>query len=121
MIGIGVLVMNLLDATHVLEFITEIIKLPANLLLGLPPEIAPIMLLNFLRKDASVALLVPLDLTAKQFIIASIFLTLSTPCVASFFSMIKELGIASALKLTGLVFFIAIASTSLLHMLFILF
>ena len=120
MIGIGVLVMNILDVTHVLSFITELIKVPANLLLGLPSEIAPIMLLNFLRKDASVALLVPLNLTAQQFIISCIFLTLSTPCVASFFTMIKELGTLTALKLTGLVLLIAIAATSILHFIFML-
>lgn len=118
MIGVGVLAMNILDATHVLSFITELIQKPANLLLGLPPEIAPIMLLNFLRKDASVALLVPLNLNAHQFIIACLFLTLSTPCVASFFTMLKELGTKTALKLSALVFIIALASSSLLHVIF---
>lgn len=120
MIGIGVLVMNILDVTHVLSFITELIKAPANLLLGLPSEIAPIMLLNFLRKDASVALLVPLNLTTQQFIISCIFLTLSTPCVASFFTMIKELGTITTLKLTGLILLIAIAATSVLNFIFML-
>jgi Fe2+ transport system protein B len=85
MIGAGVLVMNILNTLHVLSVITELIQKPANVLLGLPSGIAPIMLLNFLRKDASVALLVPLNLSAHQFITACIFLTLSTPCVASFF------------------------------------
>jgi ferrous iron transport protein B len=118
MIAVGVLVMNVLDVLHVLSFITYIIKKPANILLGLPPEIAPIMLLNFLRKDASVALLVPLNLTMHQFIIACIFLTLSTPCVASFFSMIRELGMKTTLKITGAVFLIAIVSTSVLHFMF---
>jgi Fe2+ transport system protein B len=84
-------------------------------LLGLPSGIAPIMLLNFLRKDASVALLVPLNLSAHQFITACIFLTLSTPCVASFFTMIKELGTKMALKLTCLMFFIALAASSFIH------
>lgn len=118
MIGIGVLVMNVLNATHVLSFITEVIKGPANLLLGLPPEIAPIMLLNFLRKDASVALLVPLNLSGEQFIISCIFLTLSVPCVASFFTMIKELGTVTTLKINGLVLLIATIASSLIHMIF---
>lgn len=120
MIGVGVLVMNILDALHVLSFITELIQRPANILLGLPPEIAPIMLLNFLRKDASVALLVPLKLSAHQFIIACIFLTLSTPCVASFFTLFKELGTKTALKLTGLMFIIALAASSFIHFIFML-
>lgn len=120
MIGAGVLVMNILDALQVLKLITEVIQKPANILLGLPPEIAPVMLLNFLRKDASVALLVPLKLTAHEFIIACIFLTLSTPCVASFFTLFKELGNKTALKLTGLMLLIALVSSSLIHFIFIL-
>lgn len=118
MIGVGVLVMNILDALHILSFITGVIQKPANILLGLPPEIAPIMLLNFLRKDASVALLVPLKLTAHQFIIACIFLTLSTPCVASFFTLFKELGTKTAVKLTCLMFVIALVSSSLIHFIY---
>jgi len=120
MIGIGVLVMNILDALNVLSFITKVIQKPANILLGLPSEIAPIMLLNFLRKDASVALLVPLNLTAHQFVVACIFLTLSTPCVASFFTMFKELGAKTSLKLTCLIFLIALVSSSLIHAVYML-
>ncbi len=120
MIGVGVLAMNILDNLHVISFITEIIQKPANILLGLPAGIAPIMLLNFLRKDASVALLVPLNLTAHQFIIACIFLTLSTPCIASLFSLIKELGAKTAMKLILLMFLIALAASSLIHFMYIL-
>jgi ferrous iron transport protein B len=120
MIGVGVLVMNVLDALHVLSFITEVIQEPARILLGLPSGIAPIMLLNFLRKDASVALLVPLNLTAHQFVVACIFLTLSTPCIASFFSLIKELGGKVTLKLVGLMFLIALISSSLIHFVYML-
>lgn len=120
MIGAGVLVMNILDVLHILSFITGVIQEPAKVLLGLPSGIAPIMLLNFLRKDASVALLVPLNLTAHQFVIACIFLTLSTPCVASFFTLIKELGSKIALKLIGLMFLIALISSSLIHFIYML-
>lgn len=121
MIAVGVLVMNVLNILHVLNFITEVVKRPAKVLFGLPAEIAPIMLLNFLRKDASVALLIPLHLTAPQFICACIFLTLSMPCVASFFTMIKELSAKTTLKVTGIIFMIAVVSTTLLHIVFTLF
>lgn len=120
MIGVGVLIMNILDALHVLSFITEVIQKPVNIMLGLPAGIAPIMLLNFLRKDASVALLVPLNLTAHQFIIACIFLAISTPCIASFFTMIKELGNKTALKLICSMFIIAFVSSSLIHAVYML-
>jgi len=118
MIAIGVLLMNFLNALHILSFITDLIKKPINILLGLPPEIAPVMVMNFLRKDASVALLVPMNLNSHQFIIASIFLVLSTPCVASLFTLIKELGIWTALKITGLIFFATMLITSMLHLFF---
>lgn len=121
MIAVGVLAMNILNILHVLSFITEIVKWPAKVLFGLPAEIAPIMLLNFLRKDASVALLIPLHLTAAQFISACIFLTLSMPCVASFFTMVKELSAKTALKITGIIFMIAVFSTTILHIFFTLF
>ncbi|WP_333887867.1 ferrous iron transporter B [Clostridium sp.] len=118
MIGVGILTMNILDTLHILSFITEIIQKPINILLGLPSGIAPIMLLNFLRKDASVALLVPLNLSAHQFIIACIFLTLSTPCIASFFTMFKELGNKTALKLICLMFITAFVSSSIIHFIY---
>ena len=121
MIAVGVLLLNVLNVTHILSFITELIEKPVHWLFGLPPEIAPVMLLNFLRKDASVALLVPLNLNAYQFIIANIFLVLSTPCVASFMTMIKELGIRTTLKIIGVILLMTLVVTSLLHLLFTVF
>ena len=118
MIAIGVLIMNVLDYLKVIEFITNAIKKPVEMVLGLPPEIAPIMLLGFLRKDVSIALLAPLNLTAHQFIIASIFLVLYTPCISSFFTLLKELGTKAAMKIIGLVFITAILATAVLHTLY---
>lgn len=116
MIAAGVLIMSVLDYLQVIEFITNAIKKPVEIVLGLPPDIAPIMLLGFLRKDVSIALLAPLNLSAHQFIIASIFLVLYTPCISSFFTLIKELGTKTAMKIIGLVFVAAILVTTLLHM-----
>jgi ferrous iron transport protein B len=121
MIAAGVLLMNILNMLHVLAFITELIKEPVAWLLGLPPEIAPVMLLNFLRKDASVALLVPLNLNAPQFVVACVFLVLSTPCIASLFTLARELGVKTALKIFGGIFAATIALTAFLHFLFNLF
>ena len=116
MITVGVLIMNILNYLKVIEFITNAIKKPVELVLGLPPEIAPIMLLGFLRKDVSIALLAPLNLSAHQFIIACIFLVLYTPCVSAFFTMFKELGPKTALKIIGLILVAAVGVTSILHM-----
>lgn len=118
MITVGVLIMNLLEYLGVIEFLTEAIKRPVELALGLPPDIAPIMLLGFLRKDVSIALLAPLNLSAQQFIIASIFLVLYTPCISSFFTLLKELGTKTNFKIIGLIFVAALAVSSLLHLIF---
>lgn len=118
MIVVGVLVMSLLDYLQVIEFLTNTIRKPVELVLGLPAEIAPIILLGFLRKDVSIALLPPLDLSAQQFIIASIFLVLYSPCISAFFSMLKELGGKTQIKVVGLIFVIALGVSALLHLIF---
>lgn len=118
MIAVGVLIMNALEAFNITAFVTEIIKKPVALLFGLPADIAPIMLLGFLRKDVSIALLSPLHLSSYQFIIGSILLSLYTPCVASFFTLIKEVGTWSAFKIAGLVFMCATMAAALLHVIF---
>lgn len=115
MIAAGVLIINILDALKVISFVTEVIKAPVRILLGLPPEIAPVMLLGFLRKDVSIALLSPLSLNAYQFIIASIFLVIYTPCISSLFTLVREAGISSTLKITGIIFATSILAASILH------
>lgn len=120
MLAIGVLIINLLDVLKVISFLTNTIKRPVEMILGLPPEIAPIMLSGFLRKDVSIALMAPLNLSAHQFIIGSIFLVLYTPCISSFFTLLKELKVRIALKIIGLMFGIALAVTSVLHLIYVL-
>ncbi len=120
MIAVGVLAMSLLELTGALDFMIRLLRAPAEALFGLPADVAPVMLLNFLRKDASVALLAPLGLSAEQFIVACVFLALSTPCVASFFTMIRELGAWTALKIIALILAVAVAASTALHYIFLL-
>jgi ferrous iron transport protein B len=103
MIAVGVLALNLLDSIGFIGAATEAVRGPARAILGLPEEIAPVMILGFLRKDASIALLAPLGLSAGQFVTASFFLALYMPCVASLFSLARELGIRGALKVALIV------------------
>lgn len=118
MIALGVLIMSILDYVGFIDWLTIVLEGPVELVLGLPPAIAPIMLLGFLRKDVSIALLAPLGLTAQQFIVASIFLVLYTPCVSSFFTMIREMGSGMTLRIMGLILGTAVGVTALLHILF---
>jgi ferrous iron transport protein B len=93
---------------------------PITFLLGLPHDIAPVMILGFLRKDVSIALLAPFNLSAAQFVVASVFMVLYVPCVAASFTLVKELGVTSTLKIVGVVFLTAVTIASFLHVFFVL-
>lgn len=118
MIVVGVCVIHLLDALHVLQGISDTLGKPIAWILGLPPEIASVMLLGFLRKDVSIALLAPFHLSGTQFVIGCVFMALYLPCIAAFFTLLKELGILLTLKVVALVFFIALAAGGALHVIF---
>lgn len=120
MIAVGILALNLLDASGAIAYATEAIKGPARSLLGLPAGIAPILVLGFLRKDASIALLAPLGLSAGQFVVASVFLALYTPCVAAFFTLVRESGVAGALKIAGIALLAALIGAAGIHGIFLL-
>jgi len=49
-------------------------------------------------KDVAVGMLIPLGLTVKQLIIASVVLATYFPCVATFTTLVKELEVVDMLK-----------------------
>jgi ferrous iron transport protein B len=112
----GVFVINLLDIIGAIAIIAKTLGRATTFLLGVPGETAVVMVLGFLRKDMSISMLAPLGLNAKQFIVASIFMVLYMPCVATFFTLIKEMGAKTAVKIFITVFVIAIAVTTLLNL-----
>lgn len=50
----------------------------------------------------------PLEMTPQQLVIASVFLAMYFPCVATFMVMMKELGMSGAFKSVGLRLIIAL-------------
>ncbi len=120
MIAVGVLVINILDSLSVIRFVSTLLGGPLSLLLGLPRDIAPVLILGFLRKDVSIALLAPFALSASQFVVACVFMVLYVPCVASFFTLTKELGVVSALRVIGIVFGCAVVICAVLNGSFVL-
>jgi ferrous iron transport protein B len=60
--------------------------------MGLPADTAPVVILGFLRKDVSIALLEPYGLSAKQLVTACVFMAMYMPCAGSFFVLLKESG-----------------------------
>lgn len=104
LIVLGVLAVNLLDMVGLLKMLEAAIEPLASGLLGLPREAAPVILSGFLRKDISIALLFPLHLGAKQAVIASLFLVLYLPCLATFLVALREAGWRTALRVIGISF-----------------
>ncbi|MBI5573248.1 MAG: ferrous iron transporter B [Elusimicrobia bacterium] len=111
----GIFLINILDILNITNFLTDKIGKPFVYFLGLPNEIVSVIILGFLRKDVSIAMLAPFILSAKQFIVAIIFMVLYMPCIASFFILIKEMGLKLALTIVFTVFTVAFFSASLLN------
>jgi ferrous iron transport protein B len=86
-------------------------------LFGLPAEIAPLMVLGFLRKDVSIAMLAPFHLAAGQAVTASVFLALYMPCFASLSVLVREAGLKQALAIAALNLAFAVLAAGLLHLL----
>lgn len=116
MIIVGVFVVNVFDILGIIKFVSGIFVVPVKYFLGLPPETVSVMFLGFLRKDVSIALLAPFSLTAGQFVVASVFLVMYLPCIAMFFTLIKEMGIKTSLKIVTLTFVIAFTTAALLRL-----
>ncbi|OGS17862.1 MAG: ferrous iron transporter B [Elusimicrobia bacterium RIFOXYA2_FULL_40_6] len=115
MIIAGVFIINIMDIIGFTGLIAVWIGRPVAYLLNLPENIVSVMLMGFLRKDVSIALLAPLGLNAKQFIVSSIFLVLYLPCIASFFTLLKEMGAKVTFKITFVILTIAFCTAFILN------
>ncbi|MEN3202332.1 MAG: ferrous iron transporter B [Atribacterota bacterium] len=89
---LGVFVVNLLSLSDAFSYLTRIISPWVAHALGLPQEALLVIALGILRKYLAMGLLLPLGLSVKQLVIASIVLSLFFPCVASFVVFLREFG-----------------------------
>jgi ferrous iron transport protein B len=89
----GILFMNLLSISGAIDFLGLILAPVVEGLFGLPGESVTTFLIGFLRKDVAVAMLLPLNLSARQFVIGATVLAAYFPCAATFTVMLKELGL----------------------------
>lgn len=88
----GIVFINILYISGVIDYLGGILSPLMSTLYGLPGESVTTFLVGFLRKDVAVAMLVPLGLTAKQFVIGATVLAAYFPCAATFTILIRELG-----------------------------
>lgn len=116
LIIVGVFIAGLLEVTGIANLLARYLGNFVISLLGLPPETTSVLLIGFLRKDISIALLKPFVLTPKQLLIASIFLVLYLPCMATFFIMVKELGLRNSLKIVMILLVSGFAVSNILSL-----
>ena len=118
MILLGILAINLLETMGFLAAVSGLFKYPVTHFLGLPADTVSVMTLGFLRKDISIAMLLPFRLLPGQLVVASVFLTLYLPCLGAFMVTIKELGAKDALGVFLLNFSAAVLLAAALNLLF---
>lgn len=97
---LGILLVNILYITGFLESLGGLFAPFMEIWLGLPREAVVVLLAGFLRKDLAVGMLLPLNMSPLQLVIATVMLTLYFPCVATFATMVRELGIRDMIKST---------------------
>ncbi len=97
---LGIFIINLLYTFKIFEYIAPLTKVIVSNVWGLPQTTIIPILIGFLRKDVAVAMLGPLNLSAKQLVIGSTVLAIFFPCIATFVMLLKELGIKDMLKAT---------------------
>ena len=98
----GVLFVDLMQLSGLTDWIARIARYPVELVLGLPAETTPLLILGFLRKDVSIAMLSPFNLDPQSLVVACVFMAMYLPCVATFFVMLRESGWKDTLKVVAL-------------------
>lgn len=94
----GILFVNILTLLGVMDFLGNLAKPVITGIFGLPSGAVASYIVGIVRKDAAVALLEPLSLSATQMITGVTTLIIYFPCMATFVVLLKELGIKDTLK-----------------------
>lgn len=118
LILIGIIILNVLDFFHVFEYVALVTAPVVSWVWGLPAEAILPIVMGFLRKDIAAGLLVPLDLTLPQIMTATVLLSLTFPCIATFAVLFTELGWKNALKSIGIMLLTAIVFGGLARAIF---
>ena len=112
----GVLLANLLYTFGVIDFIGRLAEPVFSGLLGLPRDAVGGLVIGFLRKDVAIGMLVPLNLSFRQTVVACLVLSVYFPCVATFAVMLREIGIAGMLKAGVIMALTALTAGALMNL-----
>lgn len=112
---LGVLIVNLLYLTRAFPLVARLVSPSLSHILGLPREALLVLGMGFLRKDMAMGLLLPLGLSVKQLVIASVVLSLFFPCAAAFVVILREFGWKRLLEAVAIMLPFAFVVGSLLN------
>lgn len=98
---IGIVIINLLYALGILQFIGDLSAPVVVGLFGLPKGAVAALVVGFLRKDLAIGMLLGLGMSPLQLVIAATILTIYFPCAATFATIFKELGVKDLLRAVG--------------------
>lgn len=118
---IGILIANLLYMSGAMELVGRISAPVLNNLFGLPNEAAAALIMGFLRKDLALGMLLPLGLSFRQLVVASVVLSMYFPCVATFAVMIKEMGWKNMLISSAIMLITSLVAGTVVNLAFNLF
>ena len=113
---LGVFIVNILYSLGIIDFLSKLTGPVIKNILGLPSGAVASLLVGFLRKDVAIGMLVPMGLTLKQLVIASVVLAMYFPCAATFAVLVKELGVRDMAKSAVIMIFSAILVGGLLNL-----
>lgn len=113
---VGVLVVNVSYKLGIIALIGRLTSPVVTGVLGLPAEAVAALVVGFLRKDVAVGMLMPLRLSLKQLIVASVVLAMYFPCVATFATLVRELGIKDMSKSAAIMILSALIVGALLNL-----
>ncbi|MCK5560000.1 MAG: ferrous iron transporter B, partial [Thermoplasmata archaeon] len=116
---LGVLIINVMYATGIIDALGTIFAPVIEGLFGLDREATGALLIGFLRKDVAVGMLLPLDMSPMQLVIAATVLTIYFPCIATFTVLLKELGVKDLLKATGLMVIVTLTVGTVMRLVLI--
>lgn len=116
LILVGVAIVDIMQLSGLTDWLVRVLRYPVERVLSLPGEVTPVLVLGVLRKDISIAMLQPFHLTPQAICVASVFMTMYLPCVATFFVMLRENGVKDTFKIVGLTLGMAAVSAWVLKM-----
>jgi len=116
---LGVVLVNVLYSLGFIDWIGNLFAPVIEGVLGLSRGATTALLVGFLRKDLAVGMLLPLNMTPYQLVIAATILTIYFPCVATFTVLLRELGLKDMIKSTLIMILTALTVGGILRLILI--